>query len=478
MWINRAAIVSVGLALVIAGEARADSRYVANDGVDSGDCGGLETPCRSLGRAIANASAGDTIIVGPGVYGDIHGYGSDHVAPGYEEGSAACGGTRGLVCIDKALTVESTHGSGATILQDTVGVHIIVDGVVFGRPGKGFRLSGWNGTVRVFAGTSGSSVQGNSLAAGAVIEGANHTFSGNSVLGEAGGGVLVAGTGHMVHHNVVTAEPNVGNGGGAGLEIYGSGHDVSGNVVISKAYGITVDPDITDVTIQGNTLIGNSYGASIASADVSFHGNNIVSNGAPEDSPPNCGLVNQSGTTLDATNNYWGAAEGPGPDPADAVCDEAGSTTLVTPVASQQFPFELSGGGGGDNSNPACNAAQAVPSMLWPANGQLVRAWIIGIGDPDNDPVAVTVTAVTQDEPTGGLVTGDTGPDAILHGSSVDLRAQRDSGGNGRVYRVQFSANDGNGGNCTGAVTVGVPNSQKPGQVVLDDGQAFDSTLP
>lgn len=116
--------------------------------------------------------------------------------------------------------------------------------------------------------------------------------------------------------------------------------------------------------------------------------------------------------------------------------------------------------------------------MLWPANGQFIRVWIIGVGDPDNDPVRVSISGVTQDEPTSGLVTGDTGPDATLFGSSVDLRAQRDPGGNGCVYRVQFDANDGKGGTCTEAVTVQVPNSQKPGQVIIDDGQNFDSTRP
>jgi hypothetical protein len=46
-------------------------RYVANNGVDSATCGTLAAPCRSITRAIAHAVAGDTIVVGPGRYGDI-----------------------------------------------------------------------------------------------------------------------------------------------------------------------------------------------------------------------------------------------------------------------------------------------------------------------------------------------------------------------------------------------------------------------
>ncbi|MBX3349018.1 MAG: hypothetical protein KF747_09760 [Nitrospira sp.] len=39
-------------------------------------------------------------------------------------------------------------------------------------------------------------------------------------------------------------------------------------------------------------------------------------------------------------------------------------------------------------------------------------------------------------------------------------------------------AGHGNGSSCNGAVTVGVPHSQKKGQTVIDDGQLYDSTVP
>ena len=55
--------------------ASAATLLVANNGVDSPTCGPAE-PCRSLARAIANAVAGDTIVVGPGRYGDLNGDGT------------------------------------------------------------------------------------------------------------------------------------------------------------------------------------------------------------------------------------------------------------------------------------------------------------------------------------------------------------------------------------------------------------------
>jgi hypothetical protein len=39
----------------------------------------------------------------------------------------------------------------------------------------------------------------------------------------------------------------------------------------------------------------------------------------------------------------------------------------------------------------------------------------------------------------------------------VLLRAERDVDGDGRVYRVSFTASDGLGGSCSGTTTVQVP---------------------
>src|SRR5205085_10263251 len=54
-------------------DASAATVYVANDGVDAASCGGKATPCRSISRGIANANSGDTLLVGPGRYGDLDG---------------------------------------------------------------------------------------------------------------------------------------------------------------------------------------------------------------------------------------------------------------------------------------------------------------------------------------------------------------------------------------------------------------------
>jgi hypothetical protein len=127
---------------------------------------------------------------------------------------------------------------------------------------------------------------------------------------------------------------------------------------------------------------------------------------------------------------------------------------------------------------PLCAAAQAMPAQSWPPNHKMVPVKIVGVTDPDNDNVTITVTAVTQDEPVNGLGDGDTSPDAVVTGDDkLLLRAERAGNGNGRVYHVTFTADDGNGGTCSGMVTVCVPHDRKDANCT-DDGALYNSLQP
>jgi hypothetical protein len=103
----------------------------------------------------------------------------------------------------------------------------------------------------------------------------------------------------------------------------------------------------------------------------------------------------------------------------------------------------------------------------------MMSVQIAGIADPNDDTVIISVTEVTQDEPVNGLGDGDTSPDAVRQGSTVQLRAERAAHGDGRVYNVGFTANDGEGGVCSGAVQICVPTNR--GTVCIVSGQQFSS---
>jgi hypothetical protein len=106
----------------------------------------------------------------------------------------------------------------------------------------------------------------------------------------------------------------------------------------------------------------------------------------------------------------------------------------------------------------------------------MVAVQIIGITDPQSNAFTIAVTGVTQDEPIDGLGDGDTSPDAVIQGNQVLLRAERASGGNGRVYRVSFIATDAFGEGCSGSVAVCVPHDRK--DTCVDSGQQYNSTQP
>src|SRR6185369_1185356 len=116
---------------------------VANNGVDDGNCGGKTAPCRTITRGIAVAGAGDTVLVGPGRYGDLNGDGLFN-APGEE--TADLGNCDCVVAVNKPLKLLSRDGASATVIDigsaNLIGVRLDANGVVFGKKGKGFTITG------------------------------------------------------------------------------------------------------------------------------------------------------------------------------------------------------------------------------------------------------------------------------------------------------------------------------------------------
>ena len=87
------------------------------------------------------------------------------------------------------------------------------------------------------------------------------------------------------------------------------------------------------------------------------------------------------------------------------------------------------------------------------------------------------MTGIRQDEPVRGPGSGRTEPDASGVGTATALlMAERSGHGDGRVYHVAYTVNDGHGGDCSGTVTVGVPHDQR-GMAPVDQGPLHDSTI-
>ncbi len=133
------------------------------------------------------------------------------------------------------------------------------------------------------------------------------------------------------------------------------------------------------------------------------------------------------------------------------------------------------------NRPPDCSGATATPSTLWPPNHKFVPVKVTGVTDSDGDAVSVRVTSIFQDEPVlqTGTGSGKTCPDGSGIGSNTALlRAERDgTEGDGRVYRVSFTATDSAGLTCDGQVAVCVPHDLGHGGSCTDNGTTFNSTV-
>jgi streptogramin lyase len=125
-------------------------------------------------------------------------------------------------------------------------------------------------------------------------------------------------------------------------------------------------------------------------------------------------------------------------------------------------------------SNEAPDVANVRPSIarLWPPDHRMVPVALEGAVDPDGDPVTITITGITQNEPLTRTFDGAGVGRAVAH-----LRATRAGTSlNGRAYRIEYAAADGRGGESVGYVLVCVLHDARPDASHTDDGFLWDST--
>jgi hypothetical protein len=225
--------------------------------------------------------------------------------------------------------IESVSGPTETV------VRITAAGAVFGDQNRGFSVvSSQPGFAGVANGITVSSeeavtVAGNRLhnqraTAIRVERGAQHIVWQNEIAVSALG-LYVGGRSTTVHGNVVA-------GGNVAVELAETGHVVESNVFVGVSGPAIIAAGELHI-LRFNSILGTQFSSSgidVFSATLGIHENNIYGN-------TGCGIRNDSGGLVDATNNFWGASTGPGPAPADEICDVAGGLTITAPFASAPF---------------------------------------------------------------------------------------------------------------------------------------------
>jgi len=127
------------------------------------------------------------------------------------------------------------------------------------------------------------------------------------------------------------------------------------------------------------------------------------------------------------------------------------------------------------NSPPDCSQARPSLPKLVASSQDFVDVSIEGVTDPDGDLVIIQIDSILQNEPTGGLYEGDRSPDAeITFDPVARLRPERNLTAHGRIYTINFTASQPQGGSCQNSVRVCVP--LLPGGECIDPTPLFDST--
>jgi hypothetical protein len=196
--------------------------------------------------------------------------------------------------------------------------------------------------------------------------------------------------------------------------------------------------------------------------------------------------------SLDDRYSWWWDLDGDGKADSSGTASY-GDTILGTTSFALEGSYTLTlsvtdkdGGSGSDslvievlNRPPDCSAASPSIDIIWPADHKFVPVNVLGVTDPEQDEIAITIERIYQDEPVDTYGDGSFTPDGQGVGTdTAEVRAERAGTkkvpGNGRVYHIGFSADDGHGGSCSGEVLVGVPHDIK--DTPVDEGALYDST--
>jgi hypothetical protein len=112
-----------------------------------------------------------------------------------------------------------------------------------------------------------------------------------------------------------------------------------------------------------------------------------------------------------------------------------------------------------DSEPPTITNVSVNPSVLWPPNHQMNNITVSYLTG-DNCGSASAVLSVTSNEAQSGQGNGDQSPDWIITDANhLQLRAERNGKGDGRIYTITITATDSYGNTATATTMVVVPKN-------------------
>lgn len=113
-----------------------------------------------------------------------------------------------------------------------------------------------------------------------------------------------------------------------------------------------------------------------------------------------------------------------------------------------------------DKTAPSLAGLPASGCTLWPPDHRLVQVASASATDVRSGVAGFTLDA-TSNEPATDTGDGDLGPDMIVTGGVVQLRAERAGNGVGRIYTITARATDRAGNVATETRTCAVPHDRR-----------------
>lgn len=347
--------------------AAGDTWYVSPGGADTNGCtdaGG--DACKTIAKALANASDTDTIIVASGIYTEydivvtksviIQGAGASNTTVQASINGAITGRRVFHIMLSANATIadmtirngnyySSGNGGGVLVDNATLTLH---DTIVLSNSAQNGGGVGVYGGSAAFTQTGVSTITGNSanvVGGGVSVNQGSATLIGGQISfnsADYGGGVNVdGGSATLTLQDTIVLSNSAESGGGGGLYVWDGSATLSGGEIISNSgyFGGGVRVGSGSVTMSGGEIsfnhasANNGGGVHVGSGSATLSGMRLLHNTAAINggglyyvtgtlSVTDSCIVNNSDTavknaasapvpTVTATDNWWGAPTGP-----------------------------------------------------------------------------------------------------------------------------------------------------------------------
>ena len=245
--------------------------------------------------------------------------------------------------------------------------------------------------------------------------------------------------------------------------------NVSGSVLVS---GLTGSPATVRVRVSGADECGNAF---VETRDLSVADETAPTITCPAPATVECTAIGGTPRTDPQLAPFFAGVSAT--DNCDATPDITDDAPPFFPLGSTPVTFTATDFAANSAScgtavtvvdtTPPVITVSVTPTVLWPPNHQMrdVTATVT-VTDVCSAAPTFVLTSITVDEPDNGGGDGNTVNDVQdadfgTPDTQFRLRAERQGNGDGRVYRITYTAMDGSGNTATAVVTVVVPHDMR-----------------